>query len=60
VGDDDKDLPVSKVGEIVVLATSCQLLELRRPRSARSQGEWFFTGDAGYLDAKAISTSTIA
>jgi long-chain acyl-CoA synthetase len=52
VGGDGKDLPPGKVGEIVVRSPQIMGGYWRLPEaSARAiQGDWFFTGDAGYLD----------
>jgi long-chain acyl-CoA synthetase len=54
VGEDGKDLPAGKVGEIVVRSPQIMGGYWRLPEaSARAiQGDWFFTGDAGYLDDK--------
>ena len=52
VGDDGKDLPTGKVGEIAV--RSAQVMggywKLPEATARAVQGDWFFTGDAGYLD----------
>ncbi|HEY2876894.1 MAG TPA: long-chain-fatty-acid--CoA ligase [Reyranella sp.] len=54
VGDDGKDLPADKVGEIAV--RSAQVMggywKLPEATARAVQGDWFFTGDAGYLDDK--------
>jgi acyl-CoA synthetase (AMP-forming)/AMP-acid ligase II len=54
VGDDGKDLPTGKVGEIAV--RSAQVMggywKLPEATARAVQGDWFFTGDAGYLDDK--------
>jgi acyl-CoA synthetase (AMP-forming)/AMP-acid ligase II len=54
VGDDGKDLPAGKVGEIAV--RSAQVMggywKLPEATARAVQGDWFFTGDAGYLDDK--------
>jgi acyl-CoA synthetase (AMP-forming)/AMP-acid ligase II len=54
VGDDGKDLPVGEVGEIAV--RSAQVMggywNLPEATARAVQGDWFFTGDAGYLDDK--------
>jgi len=54
VGDNGKDLPPGEVGEIAVSSPQVMGGYWRLPEAtARAvQGEWFFTGDAGYLDAK--------
>jgi acyl-CoA synthetase (AMP-forming)/AMP-acid ligase II len=54
VGDDGKDLPPGEVGEIAVCSPQVMGGYWRLPEAtARAvQGDWFFTGDAGYLDAK--------
>lgn len=54
VGEDGKDLPAGKVGEIVVRSPQIMGGYWRLPEaSARAiQGDWFFTGDAGYLDER--------
>jgi acyl-CoA synthetase (AMP-forming)/AMP-acid ligase II len=54
VGDDGKDVPTGKVGEIAV--RSAQVMggywKLPEATARAVQGDWFFTGDAGYLDDK--------
>jgi long-chain acyl-CoA synthetase len=54
VGDDGKDLPADQVGEIAV--RSAQIMggywKLPEATARAIQGDWFFTGDAGYLDDK--------
>jgi acyl-CoA synthetase (AMP-forming)/AMP-acid ligase II len=54
VGDDGKDLPAGQVGEIAV--RSAQVMggywKLPEATARAVQGDWFFTGDAGYLDDK--------
>ncbi|MBS0527322.1 MAG: long-chain-fatty-acid--CoA ligase [Proteobacteria bacterium] len=54
VGDDGKDLPAGRVGEIAV--RSAQVMggywKLPEATARAVQGDWFFTGDAGYLDDK--------
>jgi acyl-CoA synthetase (AMP-forming)/AMP-acid ligase II len=54
VGEDGKDLPAGKVGEIAVRSPQIMGGYWRLPdATARAiQGDWFFTGDAGYLDDK--------
>jgi long-chain acyl-CoA synthetase len=54
VGDDGRDLPPGKVGEIAVRSPQVMGGYWKLPdATARAvQGEWFFTGDAGYLDEK--------
>jgi acyl-CoA synthetase (AMP-forming)/AMP-acid ligase II len=54
VGDDGKDLPAGKVGEIVVSSPQVMGSYWKLPEATQRaiQGEWFFTGDAGYLDDK--------
>src|SRR5579883_874631 len=54
VGDDGRDLPPGQVGEIAV--RSAQVMggywKLPEATARAVQGDWFFTGDAGYLDDK--------
>jgi acyl-CoA synthetase (AMP-forming)/AMP-acid ligase II len=54
VGDDGRDLAAGKVGEIVVRSPQVMGGYWKLPdATARAvQGDWFFTGDAGYLDEK--------
>jgi long-chain acyl-CoA synthetase len=54
VGDDGTDLPHEAVGEIAVRSQQVMGGYWKLPEAtARAvQGDWFFTGDAGYLDAK--------
>ncbi len=54
VGEDGRDLPAGDVGEIVVRSPQIMAGYWRLPEaSARAvRGDWFFTGDAGYLDDK--------
>jgi acyl-CoA synthetase (AMP-forming)/AMP-acid ligase II len=52
VGDDGADQPPGKVGEIAVRSRQIMGGYWRLPDATRRaiQGDWFFTGDAGYLD----------
>jgi acyl-CoA synthetase (AMP-forming)/AMP-acid ligase II len=52
VGDDGRDLPLGKVGEIAVRSPQIMHGYWRLPDATKRaiQGDWFFTGDAGYLD----------
>ncbi|HSI01548.1 MAG TPA: long-chain-fatty-acid--CoA ligase [Reyranella sp.] len=52
VGDDGKDRPAGQVGEIAVRSRQIMAGYWKLPEAtARAiQGDWFFTGDAGYLD----------
>ncbi len=52
VGDDGKDVPPGQVGEIAVCSPQVMGGYWRLPDATKRaiQGEWFFTGDAGYLD----------
>ena len=54
VGNDGQDLPAGQVGEIAV--RSAQVMggywKLPEATARAVQGDWFFTGDAGYLDDK--------
>ena len=54
VGDDGKDLPSGQVGEIAVRSPQVMHGYWKLPdATARAiHGDWFFTGDAGYLDDK--------
>ena len=54
VGDDGKDLPPGQVGEIAVRSPQVMAGYWNLPDATRRaiQGDWFFTGDAGYLDDK--------
>ena len=54
VGEDGKDATTGVVGEIVVRSPQVMGGYWKLPEAtARSiQGDWFFTGDAGYLDDK--------
>jgi acyl-CoA synthetase (AMP-forming)/AMP-acid ligase II len=54
VGDDGRDMPDGAVGEIAVRSAQIMGGYWRLPEAtARAiQGDWFFTGDAGYLDDK--------
>jgi acyl-CoA synthetase (AMP-forming)/AMP-acid ligase II len=54
VGDDGRDLPPGQVGEIAVRSAQVMGGYWKLPdATARAvQGDWFFTGDAGYLDDK--------
>ena len=54
VGDDGKDLPPDAVGEIAVRSAQVMGGYWKLPEATQRavQGEWFFTGDAGYLDAR--------
>jgi acyl-CoA synthetase (AMP-forming)/AMP-acid ligase II len=54
VGDDGKDLRAGQVGEIAVRSPQVMGGYWKLPEAtARAiQGDWFFTGDAGYLDDK--------
>ena len=54
VGDDGRDLPPGKVGEIAVRSAQIMGGYWRLPEDTRRavKGDWFFTGDAGYLDDK--------
>ncbi len=54
VGDDGRDLPANEVGEIAVRSPQVMGGYWRLPDATKRaiQGEWFFTGDAGYLDEK--------
>jgi acyl-CoA synthetase (AMP-forming)/AMP-acid ligase II len=54
VGEDGKDLPAGEVGEIAVSSPQVMGSYWKLPEATHRaiQGEWFFTGDAGYLDEK--------
>ncbi len=54
VGDGGEDLPAGKVGEIAVRSPQIMGGYWKLPDATRRaiQGDWFFTGDAGYLDDK--------
>jgi long-chain acyl-CoA synthetase len=52
VGDEGKNMPVGQVGEIVVRSPQIMGGYWKLPDATKRaiQGDWFFTGDAGYLD----------
>ncbi len=54
IGDDGRDLPPGQVGEIAVRSPQVMGGYWKLPEAtARAvRGDWFFTGDAGYLDEK--------
>jgi len=54
VGEDGRDMPVGAVGEIAVRTPQIMGGYWRLPEATERaiQGDWFFTGDAGYLDDK--------
>ena len=54
VGDDGQDLAPGQVGEIAVRSPQVMGGYWNLPDATRRaiQGDWFFTGDAGYLDDK--------
>ena len=54
VGDDGQDLPAGQVGEIAVRSPQVMGGYWNLPDATKRaiQGDWFFTGDAGYLDDK--------
>ncbi len=54
VGEDGKDMAANQVGEIAVRSPQIMGGYWRLPEAtARAvQGDWFFTGDAGYVDDK--------
>ena len=54
VGDDGKDVATGQVGEIAVRSQQIMGGYWNLPDATRRaiQGDWFFTGDAGYLDDK--------
>ena len=54
VGDDGADLPPDKVGEIAVRSAQVMGGYWKLPEATERavQGDWFFTGDAGYLDTR--------
>ena len=54
LGDDGADLPVGQVGEIAVRSPQVMIGYWKLPDATRRalQGDWFLTGDAGYLNAK--------
>jgi acyl-CoA synthetase (AMP-forming)/AMP-acid ligase II len=54
VGEDGRDMPVGEVGEIAVRSPQIMGGYWRLPEATERaiQGDWFFTGDAGYLDDK--------
>jgi long-chain acyl-CoA synthetase len=54
VGEDGKDVPIGKVGEIAVRSPQIMAGYWKLPEATTRaiQGDWFFTGDAGYLDDK--------
>jgi acyl-CoA synthetase (AMP-forming)/AMP-acid ligase II len=54
VGNDGKDVPPGEVGEIAVRSRQVMSGYWKLPEATRRaiQGDWFFTGDAGYLDGK--------
>jgi acyl-CoA synthetase (AMP-forming)/AMP-acid ligase II len=52
VGDDGRDVPAGQVGEIAISSPQVMGGYWRLPDATKRaiQGEWFFSGDAGYLD----------
>ena len=54
VGDDGMDLPCGQVGEIAVRSPQVMRGYWKLPGATKRalDGEWFLTGDAGYLDDK--------
>ncbi|MBI2738257.1 MAG: long-chain-fatty-acid--CoA ligase [Rhodospirillales bacterium] len=54
VGDDGKDMAAGQVGEIAVRSRQIMGGYWNLPDDTKRaiQGDWFFTGDAGYLDDK--------
>jgi acyl-CoA synthetase (AMP-forming)/AMP-acid ligase II len=52
VGEDGADLPADKVGEIAVRSAQVMGGYWKLPEATERavKGDWFFTGDAGYLD----------
>ena len=54
VGDDGRDMATGQVGEIAVRSRQIMGGYWNLPDATRRsiQGDWFFTGDAGYLDDK--------
>jgi long-chain acyl-CoA synthetase len=54
VGDDGRDLSAGAVGEIAVRSRQIMAGYWRLPDATKRavQGDWFFTGDAGYIDDK--------
>ncbi len=54
LGDDGKDLPTGQVGEIAVRSPQVMQGYWQLPDATERalQGDWFLTGDAGYLDDK--------
>lgn len=54
VGEDGRDRPAGEVGEIAVRSPQIMGGYWRLPEATERaiQGDWFFTGDAGYLDDK--------
>ncbi len=54
VGDDGADLPPDAVGEIAVRSSQVMGGYWKLPEATQRavQGDWFFTGDAGFLDAR--------
>jgi long-chain acyl-CoA synthetase len=54
LGDDGKDVPAGTVGEIAVRSPQIMRGYWRLPEATERaiKGDWFLTGDAGYLDDK--------
>ena len=54
LADDGQDMPTGQVGEIAVRSRQIMGGYWRLPEATERaiQGDWFFTGDAGYLDGK--------
>ena len=53
VGEDGKDMPTGEVGEIVVSSPQVMGSYWKLPEATRRAiQEWFFTGDAGYIDER--------
>jgi fatty-acyl-CoA synthase len=54
VDDDDRDLPVGRIGQVLVRGPQMMTAYWRRPEATTEalRGGWMHTGDAGYVDGE--------